>query len=294
MENDSENAANAGKAIVSVTAELMRAAGDSPDVKEAAKNLGKAAVVVSQTINTCLLPLAAVNFAVEKARNYFNGAFQQELARKAADIPLENVVEPKASIAGPVLQALAFSHEEPTLRDMYLNLLRSAMDSRVSKAAHPAFVEVIKQLRADEAGLLNGVLVNQGVAMIELSSQIPGERGKKTISRHVAPLTDLKIGKPVVNPDFAAMVDNWHRLGLVQVVYGTYFTDEGRYAWIEERPEVMKFRAKNKPEDVLLVIERGIMSPTDFGSMFARVVGLRRDSAVEPPLPPIVPPGPQE
>jgi len=67
------------------------------------------------------------------------GRVRSPSGEKAAGIPPEHVVEPKASIAGPALQALAFSHEEPDLREMYLNLLRASMDARTAKVAHPAF-----------------------------------------------------------------------------------------------------------------------------------------------------------
>ena len=40
---------------------------------------------------------------VMKAAGYFPGAFQQEIAAKAQAVP-EHIVEPKASIAGPLLQ----------------------------------------------------------------------------------------------------------------------------------------------------------------------------------------------
>lgn len=273
MASEFEDLANSSKTVVAVAGELMKAAGDNPDVRQAGKNLGKAALVVSQTINTCLLPLAAVNFGVQKARDYFNGRFQLEMAERAADIPRENVVEPKSSIAGPTLQALAFAHEEPDLREMYLQLLRTAMDSRVEKRAHPAFVEVIKQLTAGEACLLKSALTSKGVALIQLQSQVPGSIGREIVARHVAPLTGAD-GMPCINSEFPAMVDNWVRLGLVSVDYTSWFTDEGRYAWVEERPEVKEFRAKHNAEALQLHVEKGCMESTDFGALFAKATGL--------------------
>lgn len=115
-EEDSMKTAKDG---IVVLGEIIKAAGDSPQAKEAANNLGQTAVTLTKTINNVLLPLAAVNFAFDKARSYFNGRFQQDLGEKTAKIPSENVVEPKASIAGPALQGLAFTHEEPSLKDMF-------------------------------------------------------------------------------------------------------------------------------------------------------------------------------
>jgi len=131
--------------------EVMKAAGDNPQVKEAANNLGQTAVTLTKTINNVLVPLAAINFAFDKARIYFAGKFQLDIAEKAKSIPPEHIVEPKASIAGPTLQGLAFTHEEPNLKEMYLNLLATAMDGRAAAVAHPAFVEIIKQLDSEDA-----------------------------------------------------------------------------------------------------------------------------------------------
>lgn len=120
------------KDSLSLVTEIIKAAGDNPQVKQAASNLGLTAVTLTKTINNVLVPLAAINFAFDKARLYFSGKFQDEMAAKAATIPQEHLIEPKASVAGPSLQGLAFTHEEPNLKEMYLNLLTTAMDGRVS------------------------------------------------------------------------------------------------------------------------------------------------------------------
>jgi hypothetical protein len=149
-----DNPIKAAHEGVSLVAAVIKAAGDNPQVKEAASNLGQAAVTLTKTINNVLVPLAAINFAFDKARAYFSGKFQQEIAEKAKAIPEEHIVEPKASIAGPTLQGLALTHEEPDLKEMYLNLLATAMDGRAANLAHPAFVEIIKQLDSKDARLI--------------------------------------------------------------------------------------------------------------------------------------------
>ena len=151
--DDSIKTARDGVALVG---EILKAAGDNPNVKEAGQNLGQTALTVTKLINNALLPIAAVNFAFDKAKVYFAEKFPQDIAAKTAAIPPEQVVEPKASIAGPALQGLAFTHEEPNLKEMYLSLLATAMDGRVAADAHPAFVEVIRQLSSEEAQLMRG------------------------------------------------------------------------------------------------------------------------------------------
>lgn len=135
------------KAVTTATAlgELVKNAGNSKEGKQAASNLGKAAVTLTDAVNNCLLPIAAVNYAFGKAKGYFATRFKDDLASNTAQIPPELLNEPKASLAGPALQGLAFSHDEPDLKDLYLRLLATAMDSRNAASAHPAFVEILRQ-----------------------------------------------------------------------------------------------------------------------------------------------------
>lgn len=89
---------------------------------------------------------------------YFNTQFSDDMAERLADVPEEEIVSPRSSVAGPAMLGLGFALEEPQLKAMYLNLLAAASDSRVQETAHPSFAEVIKQLSAAEAESLAGVL----------------------------------------------------------------------------------------------------------------------------------------
>ena len=104
---------------------------------------------LSQNLN--LIPLAAVNFGIQKAKEYFTQKFSIEFSDVISDIPEEHLIDPKPSIAGPALQGLAFSIDENELKNLYLQLLKTAVDGRVFEKAHPSFVEVIKQISNLEA-----------------------------------------------------------------------------------------------------------------------------------------------
>lgn len=75
------------KEAVSALGELVKLAGDNENAKKAADNIGKIAATVTGAVNNILLPLAAVNFAVDKARNYFNKDFKEEILEATAEIP---------------------------------------------------------------------------------------------------------------------------------------------------------------------------------------------------------------
>lgn len=169
-----------------------------------------------------------------------------------------------------MIQSLAFSHEEPNLKDMYLNLLATAMDSRGASDAHPAFVEIIKQLNSEEAHLLTFVLRldNMPIAQIKkVKADLPGWRLLQT---HVLNLIDTSSQLPIENPRQTAMVDNWIRLGVVRVGYTEWLTAERAYDWVEERPEYHRIKQQYEGEsDVKITFEKGILSRTDFGEKFA-------------------------
>jgi hypothetical protein len=260
---------------VTIVTEVIRAAGDNPDVKEAGQNLGKAALIVTKTINNALLPLAAINFAFDKAKVYFSEKFQNDLSEKASKIPQENIVEPKASIAGPALQGLAFTHDEPNLKNMYLSLLATAMDGRITTKAHPAFVEIIKQLDAEEAEILKLILTAESpLAVAEIQLLIENESQWKTLQKHLLPLEDKKSLQPKENSRVTAIVDNWIRLGLVEVDYDKVLAGEKTYAWVLLRPEFIRYKMQFQSHDTKVAFIRGSMVRTEFGHQFARAVGL--------------------
>jgi hypothetical protein len=274
MSND--DAIKVAKESVSLVAEVIKAAGDNPQVKEAAGNLGETAVTLTKTINNVLVPLAAINFAFDKARAYFSGRFQQDIAEKAQAIPPEHVVEPKASIAGPTLQGLAFTHEEPNLKDMYLNLLATSMDGRSASLAHPAFVEIIKQLDSEDARLVRGALQSPiSIPIIQIHRKLKDGSGYSVLVQHLLNLTNSATGVPVEDPQLPAMIDNWIRLGLVEVSYDKHLIDAARYSWADQRPELLRLSQAQQPDEARVEYQKGIMQRTELGKRFAKAIGLQ-------------------
>lgn len=263
------------KESVAIVSEIMKAAGDNPNVKEAGENLGNSAVIITKTINNALLPLAAVNFAFDKAKDYFNNTFQNDLSEKAKDIPEEKIVEPKASIAGPTLQGLAFTHEENNLKEMYLSLLATAMNSDSEQDAHPAFVEIIKQLNSEEAGILQSILktVNP-IPVAEVRLQTIGEQGWSTLMKHLVDFRSNKTHKSAENKKLPAMIDNWTRLGLIEVDYNTQILGNDSYKWVDERPEILKLKEQHENEKKKVKFGFGLIEATSFGKQFAEAVGM--------------------
>jgi hypothetical protein len=272
MAEPSDPVGSAHKTL-SAIAEVIKIAGDSPDMRAAGNELGKSLLTVTKLINNALLPIAAINFGFTKAREYFSTRFATEFTEKLKDVPEDQIIEPKASIAGPALQGLAFSHEEADLKNLYLSLLASAMDARVSSEVHPAFVEIIRQLCAEEAELLRDILKTPGnIAIVDLHARLSS--GFVTVYRHLLPEKDPQTKQPRENRRIPSFVDNWIRLGLMNVDYNLQLMDVDSYDWVDDRPEVIRCRQQWNTADSSLEIRRGILRATSLGREFARMVGI--------------------
>jgi hypothetical protein len=122
-------------------------------VQPAARELGELAAAPLSLLNTALRPVKTIMLG-------FNLVFDNLDARlraRLAGVPAEKVVEPLPSIAGPLLFAYPFVESEPALRELFEQLLATAMNADVQDRAHPSYVEVIKQMTADEAKLVRWI-----------------------------------------------------------------------------------------------------------------------------------------
>jgi hypothetical protein len=77
--------------------------------------------------------------------------FKNELTEKINKIPLEERTEPSESIIAPTLEAAKYRIDTDEIRSMFINLIVSSVDDKTSSSVHPAYIEIIKNLSADDA-----------------------------------------------------------------------------------------------------------------------------------------------
>ena len=247
---------------------LLRVSEGTPQMAAAARTMA-ARVAVKERAKLKLYQPFARMIGVSKA--YFEDTFPQDMGTKIADIPDENLITPPASIAVPTLQGLSYTFEEPNLKRLYLNLLANASDNRTADQAHPAFAEVIKQLAPNEAKLLDRVLNWDGIMAARLKDErsIP-PRSFVVLMSHLLPLLETLTGEPKEEPQVPTWVDNWQRLGLVNVTYAEFATGEDAYDWVQTRPEYV--RLAEQPNVTNLKFDKGLIRVTSFGQQFLRAV----------------------
>jgi hypothetical protein len=125
--------------------------------------------------------------------------------RKA--VPEERQIEAAPSIAIPVLLALRQTEDESPLIDLYLNLLRRAIDRDRVQEAHPAFAKLIEQMSPDEAVFMGAFALENNLCL-----------NRHVTQHNSAPFDQLAF------PDLINLyASHLHSLGLVKV--GGSFAD---------------------------------------------------------------------
>lgn len=271
-ENKIRDAADAVKGI----AEAVPIYQDA--VQPAAKEIGTALQTVAKTIHIVLAPVSALVWGFEQIKDFIS----TKVAEKLKDVPPENIATPKPNVAGPALESLKYTGHEETLRDMYANLLAASMDTRTANGAHPAFVEIIRQLTPDEARLLRLFVQHRPFPLVnvrrEYKVETPTESGGTDVLVHFSLLGwEAGCDFPDMTP---AYIDNLCRLGLAQVPAPSLFeyTGPGVYDPLEKNPKVESVKKKiESSEKYKAVIERTGLIVTELGKQFCRVCVISHD-----------------
>lgn len=266
---------------------LLEAAKETEEFKAAARIKGNKMAVKEALGLIIMKPLAGI---MGISSEYFETKFAEDYAAKIADVPEENLQTPKASIAGPAFEGLAYSLGEPALKEMYLELLARASDDRFATSAHPSFVQIIRELTTEEALYLPEFLrtVNLITPIVEYRAQYMPGSGHRVLLTNVLDIREAD-GEPLADPMTPTYVDNWVRLKLVSVDYGSNLNRDEVYEWEKNRPErtsaqatlkadqnpeFEKMMAKLGVDSINLDCKKGIMTATNFGHQFAQVVGM--------------------
>jgi hypothetical protein len=268
---------HAGKEIAkdsnSIRGELTEQAKQTPEFADAARSKAKR-IAIRQEIATMIYKPITNLFGI--SNKYFENDFENDMAAKLAEVPEENIVAPKPSLAAPAMLQLGFSLDEPDLKEMYLNLLATASDDRKQEAAHPSFVEIIKQLSANEIKLLETLLsgLNYPLAIVRFKGRAENSGGSNLLRSNIIESTPAS-ESAIATGYIATYIDNWIRLGLVTVNYDNYLVVSGAYDWVENTADMAQFRRVMKKNPTLSIdFDKGILRPTDFGHSFATAIGV--------------------
>ncbi|HEH9732943.1 TPA: DUF4393 domain-containing protein [Pasteurella multocida] len=191
--------------------------------------------------------------------------FREEIATKSENIPDENRIEPDVDVIGSTLESAKFRINKQEIRDMFSNLIVSAMDSSKADDIHPSFSEMIKMLSPLDAQNLYYLYHSGDETIASIKINFESSNG------HIEKLRHIYLDNPecqdinLIEPS----IDNLIRLKLVDVTYDEYKTNDKLYekyfshsTFIEIKEEVERKIEVNK-KDLEILENNSILTVTD-------------------------------
>ena len=119
------------KAGIDAAVEVVKIVYDDA-LKPLAVETGKALGTLGKTVNMALAPLSGLVWGWEKIIVYLSETAERVLEKRG--VPKERIQAPDLDVAVPAIEAMRYSK----LRENYVNLVATAMDTATSGQAEPA------------------------------------------------------------------------------------------------------------------------------------------------------------
>jgi len=265
METPEDNSKDTNvKSTIDAIAGLVKAVPIYNDaIQPAAKEIGKSLATVTKTINIALAPISALVWGYEKISEFV----QNRVAEKLKDIPEENIVTPDPSIVGPALEALRYTGNSETLSELYANLIANSMDKETIKKAHPGFVEIIKNMTADEGLILKVFIPNIYKPIMDVKLKMKkGIGGEHNLVNNYSLIGEEAGCKyPDLTPKY---IDNLCRLGLLHMPAGRHLVEPYAYDILIKTDEYEKFKVQHETEHTGITEIKKYIELTELGTQF--------------------------
>lgn len=205
-------------------------------------------------VNVLLTPLSKWVMKGEAKLNEITLA----VSEKVQDVPPEKLVEPAAYVAVPAMQAFSYSMDSDELKNLYANLLASAINADEKDNVHPAFVEIIKQMSPLDAKVLEFLKTHYHLnfPLCDIRWQLKSDRTQSgfdgfrftehghSISPH---LSHVDIDGYSAD-EIAVSIVNLNRLGLIAFNH-EYVIGPEYYKPFKDHPLVAHYRARYATHD---------------------------------------------
>ncbi len=261
----SSNVADIANAVAAVAKEVPVY---QDALQPAAQEVGKALGTVAKLVNVALAPVSVLVWGYDQIREFT----ATRVAEKLKDVPPEKIVTPSPNVAGPAIEALRYTGHEESLSEMYASLLATAMNKDTIQKAHPAFVDIIKQLTPDEAKIVRGFAAIESINPL-ISVKATSSAGKNISDGYKIVLRNFsQIGEragceyPQLVP---AYLDNLVRMGLCEIPEGLNYSSEEWYRPLLNHPVIVTMIEELQNNGRQTEIKKAALLVTDFGRQFA-------------------------
>lgn len=230
---------------------------------------GAISTIVGWFNNVVLYPVKKANITYR----YKLECFEKDLRNEVDKIPKDKVCEPKLMIAGPTLEALKYTYDEEALRNMYVKLLATSMDSSKDKFAHPSFVDIIKRMDSIDAQLFRYLSTISGY--IRATNPKIGIVGTNQVYTQATP--EWFIGWQVPGCDIfdtSASLIRLSNFGLIELMYDRTTEGQVGYENLEQNQllQALLIQYRNiKPEiEKEIRNTRSVLYVNEYGQQFAK------------------------
>lgn len=273
MDEEQENKETNVKATIDAVTGLVKAVPVYQDaVQPAAKQIGQSLETVTKTVNIALAPIKGLVWGYEKIEEFISA----KVSKKLENVPEENITTPPPQVAGPAVEALKYAGHDENLRELYANLLATAMDKETIHKAHPGFVEIIKNITSDEAILIQTFSTQKSHPLIDIQAKVKeGNKGYTVMFSNYAHFhKKIRIQRTDLIPTY---LDNFCRLGILEIPSGIHLSTPNTYEPLETDKDLDQL--KNQIEVQMnrtISYDRKVIQLTDFGKLFVQNVVIEK------------------
>ncbi len=194
-----------------------------------------------------LAPISAMVWGYDKIADYLDVAIPEYFAKRK--IVKEKIVSPDPAIAVPVVEAMRYTSHKEELREMFTNLLGASMN------ADSIECKIIQYLYQDDKQ-----------PMIKLRIKIGESAGESDLLPYFSDIGYItNCQYPQKFPEY---LDNLHRLGIVEIYYDRFLTDEKYYEKLKLHPQ---FPHVQGDENRKVVEKISMYELSEFGKKFCKV-----------------------
>ncbi len=233
-------------------------------VKPAAQEVG---VIAGRSAKALLSPVRAFLWSWERIEQLVVDGVNSRIDK----IPEEQRKTPDPEIAVPLIQALTYTAQNDTLREMYLNLLANSMDNVMDKNVHPSFVNLIKQMNALDAKVFERLAREKGYQKV-INPNI-ALKGKGKIFVNAVP--EWFVGWKIDGYDIfdtSASILRLSKFGLVELMFDRTAGTES-YDELKTHPELApildRYRGANPTLEIELTATLSILYVNEYGRQFS-------------------------
>lgn len=210
-----------------------------------------------------------MDIKVRQRKQEVDNLFLKDIATEVSNIPIDQIQEPKLSVLGPALEASKYYIDDEELRSLFAKLIAASMDNSKNEVLQPAFVEIIKQMSPiDAKNLINLYdIKDKQNPIVSIILESKDSKNYKEVFDH---FYIENIGN-ISHVRVASSLLNLKRLGLIEINYGVFLSDENRYLSYENHPIINQFKNEYNNDLHSIKLKKGLIKITNFGMDFCKI-----------------------